>query len=69
MIDIVDKTSALDQIRNTSLEDLFSSLSTNNKGLGSREAKNRLEKYDFNEIEEKTLSGSFLAISGGQFHS
>ena len=56
MIDVVDKTPALDQIRNSSLEDLFSSLSTNNKGLGSQEAKNRLEKYGFNEIEEKKIN-------------
>jgi H+-transporting ATPase len=44
---------AVDEIRSTSLEDLFSSLSTDSKGLSSQEAKNRLEKYGYNEIEEK----------------
>ena len=44
---------AVDEIRNTSLEDLCSSLSTDSKGLSSQEAKNRLEKYGYNEIEEK----------------
>jgi H+-transporting ATPase len=56
MIDLVDKASTVDEIKNTSVEDLFSSLSTDSKGLSSQEAKNRLEKYGYNEIEEKKVS-------------
>ncbi len=48
-----DKTPTVEEIKNTSLEELFSSLSTDSKGLNSKEAKNRLEKYGYNEIEEK----------------
>ena len=46
----------VEEIRNTSLEDLFSSLSTDSKGLSSQEAKNRLGKYGYNEIEEKKIN-------------
>jgi H+-transporting ATPase len=56
MIDVVDKASTIDEIRNTPVDDLFSSLSTNSKGLSSQEAKNRLEKYGYNEIEEKKIN-------------
>ena len=55
-MDQVDKDPAVDEIRNTSLVDLFSSRSTNSEGLSSREAKNRLEKYGYNEIEEKKIN-------------
>jgi H+-transporting ATPase len=47
---------AIEEIRNTSMEDLFYSLSTDSKGLSSQEAKNRLEKYGYNEIEEKKIN-------------
>ena len=53
MIDLVDKTPTVDDIKNISLEDLFSSLLCDSKGLSSQEAKKRLEKYGYNEIEEK----------------
>ena len=46
----------VEEIRNTSLEDLLSSLSTDSKGLSSQDAKNRLEKYGHNEIEEKKIN-------------
>ena len=56
MIDLDNKTPTVDEIRNTSLEALFSSLSSDNKGLSSQEAKNRLEKYGYNKIEEKKIN-------------
>ncbi|HJT09321.1 MAG TPA: plasma-membrane proton-efflux P-type ATPase, partial [Candidatus Nitrosotalea sp.] len=56
MTNIVDKTLTVDEIKNTTLEDLFSSLSSDSKGLSSQEAKDRLEKYGYNEIEEKKLN-------------
>ncbi len=56
MTESVDKTPTVEEIRNTSLEELFSSLSTDSKGLNSQEAKNRLEKYGYNEIEEKKIN-------------
>lgn len=53
MTDIVYKTLTADEIKNISFDDLFSFLSSDNKGLSSQEAKKRLEKYGYNEIEEK----------------
>ena len=38
------------------MEDIFSSLSTDSEGLSSQETKNRLEKYGYNEIEEKKIN-------------
>jgi H+-transporting ATPase len=45
-----------DEIKTVSVEDLFSSLSTGKTGISSLEAKNRLEKYGSNEIEEKKIN-------------
>ncbi|MDE1844916.1 MAG: plasma-membrane proton-efflux P-type ATPase [Thaumarchaeota archaeon] len=56
MIELIDKTLTAEEIKNTSVEDLFSSLSTDDKGLRSQEAKSRLEKYGYNEIEEKKIN-------------
>src|SRR5574340_1719492 len=56
MIELLDKTLTAEEIKNTSVEDLFSSLSTDDKGLRSQEAKSRLEKYGYNEIEEKKIN-------------
>ena len=56
MTESVDKTLTVEEIKNTSLEELFSSLSTDSNGLNSKDAKNRLEKYGYNEIEEKKIN-------------
>jgi H+-transporting ATPase len=56
MIDLVNKTPTIDEIKNTSVEELFSSLLTDNKGLSSQESKDRLEKYGYNKIEEKKIN-------------
>src|SRR5574340_1472748 len=56
MIELLDKTLTAEEIKNNSVEDLFSSLSTGNRGLSSQEAKSRLEKYGYNEIEEKKIN-------------
>jgi H+-transporting ATPase len=39
-----------------SLEDIFEKLSSSQKGLPSAEAKERLQKYGYNEIQEKKVN-------------
>jgi len=52
----VNKSLTSDEIKKASVEDIFSSLSTGKTGINSQEAKNRLEKYGYNEIEEKKIN-------------
>ena len=54
MIDLVDKTPMVDEIKNASVEDLFSSLSTDDsKGLNSQEVKNRLKNMVTTRLKKK----------------
>jgi H+-transporting ATPase len=52
----INKSLTADEIKKSSVEDLFSSLSTGKTGISSQEAKNRLEEYGYNEIEEKKIN-------------
>jgi H+-transporting ATPase len=52
----INKSLTADEIKKSSVEDLFSSLSTGKTGINSHEAKNRLEEYGHNEIEEKKIN-------------
>ena len=52
----LNKSLTSDEIKKASVEDIFSSLSTGKTGINSQEAKNRLEKYGYNEIEEKKIN-------------
>ncbi|MGB9125477.1 MAG: cation-transporting P-type ATPase [Nitrosotalea sp.] len=56
MTNISHKSLTADEIKRSSIEDLFSSLSTGKTGINSQEAKNRLEEYGHNEIEEKKIN-------------
>ena len=56
MASISHKSLTSDEIKKSSVEDLFSSLSTGKTGINSQEAKNRLEEYGYNEIEEKKIN-------------
>ncbi len=56
MTNISHKSLTADEIKRFSIEDLFSSLSTGKTGINSQEAKNRLEEYGHNEIEEKKIN-------------
>jgi H+-transporting ATPase len=44
------------EVKNLSVADLFSQLSSNSKGLSTEEAKKRLQQYGFNEIPEKKVN-------------
>ncbi len=61
------KLLTLDEIKKSSIEDLFSSMSTGKTGISSQEAKNRLQEYGYNEIEEKKKHpiGKFLSYFWG----
>lgn len=52
----LEKSLTVDEITKASIEDLFSHLSTSKSGISSQEAKKRLEKYGYNEIEEKKVN-------------
>lgn len=56
MAKLFDKSLTIDEIKKSSVEDLFSSLSTGKTGINSQEAKNRIERYGYNEIEEKKIN-------------
>ncbi|MFW9988982.1 MAG: plasma-membrane proton-efflux P-type ATPase [Candidatus Odinarchaeota archaeon] len=44
-----------EKAKSMSIDDIYSKLSTNDKGLGETEVKDRLEKYGYNEIPEKKV--------------
>ncbi len=52
----LSKPLTADEIKKVSVDDLFLSLSTEKTGISSQEAKNRLEEYGRNEIEEKKIN-------------
>src|SRR5574340_1099839 len=56
MTNLFNKSLTIDEIKKAPVEDLFSSLSTGKAGINSQEAKNRIEKYGYNEIEEKKIN-------------
>src|SRR5574337_1072706 len=56
MTNLFNKSLTIDEIKKASVEDLFSSLSTGKAGINSQEAKNLIEKYGYNEIEEKKIN-------------
>ncbi len=45
-----------EQAKTMTINDIYSQLSTNDKGLSENQAKERLEKYGYNEIPEKKVS-------------
>ncbi|WP_101476794.1 plasma-membrane proton-efflux P-type ATPase [Candidatus Nitrosotalea bavarica] len=50
------KSLTADEIKKSTVDDLFLVLSTGKTGINSHEAKNRLEEYGHNEIEEKKIN-------------
>ncbi|MFX1504099.1 MAG: cation-transporting P-type ATPase, partial [Promethearchaeota archaeon] len=44
-----------EKAKNMSIDDVYSELSTNDRGLGEDEVKVRLEEYGYNEIPEKKI--------------
>ncbi len=46
----------IDDVKNASVEALYSKFVTGHKGLSTKEATNRLEKYGYNEIPEKRVN-------------
>src|SRR5574337_2077288 len=56
MTNLFNKSLTSDEIKKASVEDLFSSLSTGKTGINSQEARNRVEKYGYNEIREKKVN-------------
>ncbi|MDC8452806.1 MAG: plasma-membrane proton-efflux P-type ATPase [Candidatus Nitrosotalea sp.] len=56
MTNLFNKSLTIDEIKKAPVEDLFSSLSTGKTGINSQEAKNLIEKYGYNEIEEKKIN-------------
>jgi len=49
-------TENTDSIKKTTVKDLFKKFSSSEQGLSASEAKERLQKYGYNEISEKRVS-------------
>lgn len=49
--DVIEKI-PIENIKEMSIQDIFSAVSSSNEGISSIEAKNRLDKFGFNEISE-----------------
>lgn len=56
MVKLFHKSLTIDEIKIATIEELFSLMSTGKDGISSQEAKNRLEEYGYNEIEEKKIN-------------
>ena len=51
-----------EQAKSMSITEVYSQLSTNEKGLNKKEAEERLEKYGYNEIPEKKESPKIFGV-------
>jgi len=49
-------TENTDSIKKTTVKDLFKKFSSSEQGLSASEAKERLQKYGYNEISEKKVN-------------